>query len=62
MRGEAVFVAVVHLARLDLHFHAARIVVDQRGVQALVAVVGRGDIVLEPPRIICRLVQHPSAL
>jgi hypothetical protein len=62
--GQTIFVAMMHLARLDLHFDAARVVVDQRGVQALVAVhLGRGDVVLEPARNhLPGLVSTPSAL
>ena len=51
VRGEAEFVGAVHLAGADLHFHAHRVLVDQRGVERAVAVgLGRRDIVLEAAR------------
>ena len=49
MRGQPEFVGLVHIACPDLHLHAHRFAVDERGVEASVPVgLGRRDIVLEP--------------
>ena len=51
VRGKAEFVRLIHFARADLHFDAHRAVVEQRRVQRFVAIVlGRRDVILEPPR------------
>ena len=49
--GNAVFGGLVHLLGADLDLEGDALRADDRGVQALVHIgLGRGDIVLEPPR------------